>query len=220
MVRLILFDCDGTLVDSQHVIVETMNRAFRSHGQPPPSAENIRRIVGLTLEPAMAVLAPALRDEDHLTLAELYRQHFVALRQAGDVDEPMFDGAREVLDALSDRGILLGVATGKGMRGLKFVLEHHGLTNRFITLQTADSHPSKPHPSMVKQALRETGAAAEETWLIGDTSFDMQMASAAGVRPVGVAWGYHPVSALEAAGASVVLERFEQILDLVADEQA
>jgi phosphoglycolate phosphatase len=220
MVRLILFDCDGTLVDSQHVIVETMNRASRSHGQPPPSAENIRRIVGLTLEPAIAVLAPALRDEDHLTLAELYRQHFVALRQAGDVDEPMFDGAREVLDALSARGILLGVATGKGMRGLKFVLEHHGLTNRFITLQTADSHPSKPHPSMVKQALRETGAAAEETWLIGDTSFDMQMASAAGVRPVGVAWGYHPVSALEAAGASVVLDRFEQILDLVADEQA
>ncbi len=95
------------------------------------------------------------------------------------------------------------------------VLEHHGLKDRFVTLQTADFHPSKPHPSMIETAMRETGVTADVTWLIGDTSFDMEMAVAADVRPIGVSWGYHPTAALHDAGAGIVLDRFEQLLDLV-----
>jgi phosphoglycolate phosphatase len=217
MVRLILFDCDGTLVDSQHVIVETMNRAFLADGLQPPSAESVRRIVGLSLETAMATLHPGGAPADHVRLAEAYKEAFTELRLSGDFQEPMFDGARETLDRLAERDILLGVATDKSLRGLRLVLEHHGLRDHFVTLQTADFHPSKPHPAMVEAALRETGCAAEETWLIGDTSFDMEMAVAAGVRPIGVDWGYHPAEELRAAGAAALLESFPEVLTLLQD---
>ena len=215
MVSLILFDCDGTLVDSQHVIVETMNRTFRGKGLAPPTPEQTRSIVGLSLEKAMAVLAPDLQSIDHHDLAELYKEQFAKLRLAGDFSEPMFEGVIETLDKLKATGTVLGVATGKSLRGLRMVLEHHGIRDRFATLQTADFHPSKPHPSMVEKALEETGAAAEATLLVGDTTFDMEMAAAAGVRPIGVNWGYHPVADLTEAGAEIVLERFDQVLDLV-----
>jgi len=215
MVSLILFDCDGTLVDSQHVIVETMNRAFRAEGQTPPTADATRSIVGLSLEVAMAKLAPHLDDHDHRRLAETYKEQFATLRLTEDFSEPMFEGAMAVLDKLAAMDILLGVATGKSLRGLRMVLEHHRIKDRFVTLQTADFHPSKPHPSMVETALRETGVVADATWLIGDTSFDMEMAVAGGVRPIGVTWGYHRDEALREAGAEIVLERFEQLLELV-----
>jgi phosphoglycolate phosphatase len=215
MVSLILFDCDGTLVDSQYVIIETMNRTFRAEGFAPPAANATRSIVGLSLNVAMARLAPHLDDDDHHRLAEAYKDQFANLRLTEDFSEPMFEGAREVLDMLSAMDILMGVATGKSLRGLKMVLEHQQIRDRFVTLQTSDFHPSKPHPSMVETALRETGAAADATWLIGDTSFDMEMAIAAGVRPIGVTWGYHPADALREAGAEIVLERFEQLLELV-----
>lgn len=217
MVSLILFDCDGTLVDSQHVIVETMNRTFRGKGIAPPPPEATRAIVGLSLEKAMANLAPDLDGADHRDLAELYKEHFAKLRLAEDFSEPMFEGVIETLDRLAARDIPLGVATGKSLRGLRMVLEHHDIRGRFVTLQTADFHPSKPHPSMVEKALEETGAAAAETLLVGDTTFDMEMAASAGVRPIGVSWGYHPVSALKEAGAEIVLERFEQVLELTGD---
>ena len=217
MVDLILFDCDGTLVDSQHVIVETMNRTFRAAGLAPPTHEQTRSIVGLSLDIAMGALAPDRDAGDHARLAEVYKEQFANLRLAEDFSEPMFEGARQVLEQLAATGIPLGVATGKSLRGLRMVLEHHGLKDRFVTLQTADFHPSKPHPSMVETAMRETGAAPKGTWLIGDTSFDMEMAVAAGVRPIGVAWGYHPEAALQDAGAEIVLDRFEQLLDLVDD---
>lgn len=214
MVSLILFDCDGTLVDSQYVIIETMNRTFRAQGLAPPTPEQTRSIVGLSLEIAMAHLAPDLDGADHRGLAELYKERFAKLRLAEDFSEPMFEGVVETLDRLSSADVLLGVATGKSLRGLRMVLEHHGLRDRFVTLQTADFHPSKPHPSMIETALKETGAAADATLLVGDTTFDMEMAAAAGVRPIGVSWGYHPTSALNEAGAEIVLDRFEQVLDL------
>ncbi len=220
MVSLILFDCDGTLVDSQYVIVETMNRTFRAQGLAPPTAEQTRAIVGLSLENAMGILAPHLASADHRCLADLYKEHFAKLRLAEDFDEPMFEGASDTLERLSALDVMLGVATGKSLRGLRMVLEHHGLRDRFVTLQTADFHPSKPHPSMVEKAILETGASVEGTWLVGDTTFDMEMAVAAGVRPVGVSWGYHPEAALREAGAETVVDRFEHILDLVHAEAA
>jgi phosphoglycolate phosphatase len=131
-----------------------------------------------------------------------YKQAYMALRaQTGAAQSsPLYPGAREAIDHL--RGIpevVLGVATGKSRRGLDKLIEAHGLENVFVTQQVADFHPSKPHPSMLLQAMAETGIAAGDTVMIGDTSFDMDMAATAGVCGLGVGWGYHPVTALSAA---------------------
>ena len=149
-----------------------------------------------------------------ISLVASYRANWRLLRSQG-VLEPLFPRTREVLDMLGRNGHLLGVATGKSRSGLLEVLDHHGLTALFVSFQTADRHPSKPHPSMLEEAMRETGSAPAETLMVGDTSFDMEMARAAGARAIGVAWGYHPPELLEAAGAELVLGDFDQLLDFV-----
>jgi phosphoglycolate phosphatase len=211
MTRLIVFDCDGTLVDSQHVIIEAMGLAFAAEGLRPPPDEAVRAVVGLSLAVAIAQLLPEPEAADCLLLAERYQAAFHAIRQRPDFHEPLFEGAGEALGTLAQAGFTLAIATGKGIRGLTAVLEHHGLADLFSSLQTADQHPSKPHPAMVEAAMREAGSTPASTWLVGDTSYDILMARAAGVRPIGVAWGYHPVEALRAAGAAVILERFDQL---------
>jgi phosphoglycolate phosphatase len=217
MTALIVFDCDGTLVDSQRLIVEAARRTLIAHGLEPLAAGEIRTVIGLSLDLALAKLVP---DADAPTIASLvdtYRGAWRALRAQG-VREPLFPGAREVLATLDRRGHLLGIATGKSRPGLIDVLDHHGLTTLFVSLQTADRHPSKPHPGMLEAAMRETGSEPADTLMVGDTGFDMEMARAAGVRAIGVAWGYHPTALLEAAGAETILSGFEQLLDLVAED--
>lgn len=205
MNRLAVFDCDGTLVDSQANICRAMEECFSTAKLVPPSRDDIRRIVGLSLVPAIALLHPQGEAAEHEEMAEGYKRAFFAMRSNGALDpEPLFDGVRDAIDTLEAKGWLLGVATGKSDRGLRLLLEHHSLFDRFVTLQTADRHPSKPHPSMLELAMAEGGAAPATTVMIGDTSFDMEMARTAGVHAVGVAWGYHTSHELEAAGANHV----------------
>lgn len=212
MNRLALFDCDGTLVDSQASICLAMEHCFAGQKLEPPAREVIRRIVGLSLVEAIAQLLPDAEGDLHRHLAEDYKRAYFALRTAGQIeDEPLYDGIRETIETLDANGWLLGVATGKSDRGLIRVLEAHGLRGRFVTLQTADRHPSKPHPSMIETAIAEAGAAPETTVMIGDTSFDMAMAVAARAHPLGVAWGYHTPHDLHAAGAVRVVERASAI---------
>jgi phosphoglycolate phosphatase len=199
--RLALFDCDGTLVDSQHNICLCMEDAFTRAGLAPPPRAETRRVVGLSLLPAMQRLLPGGDHALQVQLAEDYKTAFQRLRGRGMIEEPLFDGIADALDALESDGWQLGVATGKSDRGLDLCLRHHGLRERFITLQTADRHPSKPHPSMIHQAMADAGSAPETTVMIGDTSFDILMAVAAGTRALGVDWGYHPAEELHAAGA-------------------
>lgn len=202
MNRLALFDCDGTLVDSQANICLAMEQAFVLHGLRPPERNAIRRIVGLNLVEAMRGLLPLVGDAQHRAMAEDYKQAFYTMRARGALaDEPLFDGMIAALDALAERGWLFGVATGKSDRGLAHVLSLHGIADRFVTLQSADRHPSKPHPSMIEQAMADAGASPATTVMIGDTSYDMLMARAAGTRALGVAWGYHPPEELRDAGA-------------------
>ncbi|MFL5336037.1 MAG: HAD-IA family hydrolase [Geminicoccaceae bacterium] len=217
--KLIVFDCDGTLVDSQATIVTCAQAAFRAAGLRVPSAEAIRRIVGLSLVEAMHELLPEAGPATAARVAEHYRDAFVAHRSGPDFHEPLFPGTRELLDDLLARNYVLGVATGKAMRGLLAVLEHHDLRAHFTTLQTADLHPSKPHPSMLLAAMAETGTPATSTMLLGDTSYDMLMARAAGALAVGVGWGNHPAAELTAAGAVRVLERFDQLHELLPPRQ-
>lgn len=207
MTRLAVFDCDGTILDSQAVIVRAMRTCFADAGLTPPEDAAVRRIVGLSLPQAMAVLLPRAGGALHHDLAERYKRAFHAMRGAGEIREPLFDGLVDALTALAADGWRLGVATGKSTRGLRLALTGHGLHDRFVTLQTADGHPSKPHPAMLHAAMAEAGARPDTTVMIGDTSYDMLMAKAAGVRAIGVAWGYHPVEELVDAGADAVAAR-------------
>lgn len=207
MNRLAVFDCDGTLVDSQANICRAMEACFAAHRLDPPERAAVRRIVGLSLIPAIARLLPEAEPAMHEAMAAEYKRAFFAMRSNGALDpEPLYDGIAETIEALDAAGWLLGVATGKSDRGLRLLLEHHGLHARFVTLQTADRHPSKPHPAMLEAAIAEAGAAPETSVMIGDTSFDMAMARAAGVHAVGVLWGYHTHEELRAAGAHHVTD--------------
>ena len=209
--RLAIFDCDGTLVDSQGNIYLAMEAAFAGAKLDAPSREATRRVVGLSLIEAMQQLLPEAEPDFHIDLAEAYKSAFFEMRQAGTVHEPLYDGVAETIHALDTGGWLLGVATGKSDRGLAAVLDTHALTDRFVTLHTADRHPSKPHPSMIDACIADAGAAPETTVMIGDTSFDMAMAKAAGVVAIGVSWGYHPPEELRAAGADMVLGQAGEI---------
>ncbi|MBO9714484.1 HAD-IA family hydrolase [Sphingomonas sp.] len=203
--RLAVFDCDGTLVDSQANICRAMEAAFAEAGFEPPERAAIRRIVGLSLVPAIARLLPEGDPALHEAMADSYKRAFFAMRSNGALDpEPLFDGIAETIAALDATGWLLGIATGKSDRGLIAILEHHGLRARFVTLQTADRHPSKPHPSMLEAAIAEAGATPDTTAMIGDTSFDIAMARATGAHAIGVAWGYHDPHELAEAGAAMI----------------
>lgn len=215
MNRLAIFDCDGTLFDSQHNICLAMERCFAAAGFPPPPREGTRNVVGLSLIEAMRALLPQGEPAQHHALADGYRTAFQAMRADGLADEPLYDGIAELIDRLEAGGWLLGIATGKSDRGVALALEHHGLAGRFITIQTADRHPSKPHPSMIEQALADTGADAAASLMIGDTTYDMAMARAAGLVAVGVGWGYHSPEALRQAGAHHVAGHPRDIVQLL-----
>jgi phosphoglycolate phosphatase len=217
MNRLAIFDCDGTLVDSGATIHAALAVSFEQNGLELPSAQACRRIIGLSLNEAMASLLPSLSPNQHAVLSEDYKRAFWELRAAGKVEEPLFDGVIELLDALEADGWLLAVATGKSDRGLKHCLESHDIHARFVSLQTADRHPSKPHPSMVEQAIADAGAAPETTIVVGDTSFDMAMAAAARAAPIGAGWGYHEAQELFDAGAIGVAEQPLDVLDLIRE---
>jgi len=220
-IRLAIFDCDGTLVDSHANICRAMEAAFAGVRVDPPSREAIRGIVGLSLVEAVAVLAPHADAGFHDTVAADYKAAFQRMRADGELDaEPLYDGLVDALDTLAEDGWVFGVATGKSDRGLAHVLAHHGLADRFVTLQTADRHPSKPHPSMIHAALEQAGADPHLAVMIGDTSYDMAMARAAGVRAVGVTWGYHDEALLHAAGAHAVVHRYANLAAAMAWEAA
>jgi phosphoglycolate phosphatase len=206
MNRLAVFDCDGTLVDGQADVCWAMDRAFARAGLAAPDPQAVRRIVGLSLPAAVRSLAPALSEAENLAVTEFYRSSFRARREEGLLDEPLYDGIAELLRDLHAGGWQLAVATGKSDRGLAACLATHGIADLFVSLQTADRHPSKPHPAMLEAALFEAGAQRHEAVMIGDTSFDMAMARSIGVTAIGVDWGYHHPSELLASGAARVVE--------------
>ncbi len=210
-VRLAVFDCDGTLVDSQYSIVAAMRTACAVHGLAEPSAESVRRVVGLHLFESIQTLLPAIGEESLLRIQASYIDAYRDLRARGEVRDPLFPGATAAIKAIEKAGWLMGVATGKSYRGLMATLERHNMTQSFVTLQTADSAAGKPHPEMLRNAMNETGAEPAGTVMIGDTTYDMGMARNAGTRAIGVAWGYHAAAELLAAGADRIVSGFEEL---------
>ena len=213
--RLAVFDCDGTLVDGQHEVCAAMESAFAQNGLTAPERHDIRRIVGLSLPHALRRLAPEASDTLNARLVAAYKEAFFEARQSGRLHEPLFDGVRELLAALDEGGWLLAVATGKSDRGLNACLATHGISDRFISLQTADRHPGKPDPAMLEAAMADAGTAPEDTVMIGDTTFDIAMGLNAGVRSLGVAWGYHESDELLACGAEAVARDVAHLQELL-----
>lgn len=210
--RLIVFDFDGTLVDSQRAILAAMGQAFAAHSLAGPAPEAVRRIVGLKLEIAVARLLPDPADDEMASrVADSYRNAYFTLRQRPDYDEPLFAGVHEGLQRLNLPQVRLGIATGKSRRGLLACLERHDIRKHFVTLQTAEDGPSKPHPEILRLAMAEVGVEPAETVLIGDTTYDMEMAGSAGVAAIGVAWGYHGTRELRGSGAERIVERFADL---------
>jgi phosphoglycolate phosphatase len=209
--RLAIFDLDGTLVDSRHNIARAVDEAAMAVGLPPPAREAIPRVIGLSLDEALARLFPTATAERLTALDQAYRACFVRYRTAQDYEEPLFDGVVAALADLETAGFALAIATGKARRGVDDILARHGLGGRFISIQTPETAPGKPHPGMVLQAMAEAGVDRDGTAMIGDTTFDMQMARAAGVRAIGVSWGNHAPEELTTAGAHRLIDRFSDL---------
>jgi phosphoglycolate phosphatase len=212
--KLILLDCDGTIVDSQHMIVAAMELAFAAAGLLPPPRAEILSVVGLSLMPAVTRLLP-IGTEAKIAeqIVDAYKQGFQTLRRDPANHEPLYPGAREAILALAGRDdVVLGVATGKSRRGVDVLFEREGLHPHFVTIQTADDHPSKPDPSMILRALTETSTTADACVMVGDTTYDMHMAAAAGVAALGVGWGYHDIPMLRAAGAESVVHNYDALI--------
>jgi phosphoglycolate phosphatase len=214
--KLFIFDCDGTIVDSQHVIVEGMDHAFGVNDMQAPTAAATRSIIGLSLPQAIEMLAPDISIERRDILVESYKDYVISQRESGSTQESLYDGAREVIEALSQQDdVLLGIATGKAYRGVLHMFDVCGWHDHFVTVQTADRAPSKPNPGMILQAMAQTGVGPDSTYMIGDTSYDMEMAVNAGVTGVGVTWGYHSYDILTGAGAHHMVDDYKALHTLL-----
>ncbi len=211
--KLVIFDVDGTLVDSQAHILGAMGRAFAGEGLACPSRDAILSIVGLSLPQAMARLLSGGEAAQLDRLVDGYRNSFAGLRSELEDASPLYPYTLETLTALRARDdVLLGIATGKSRRGVRHLLDSHDLHGAFVTIQTADTHPSKPNPSMLQEAILDAGVALCDAVMIGDTTFDMDMARNAGMTAIGVDWGYHPASDLVASGAQTVLHDYRELI--------
>jgi phosphoglycolate phosphatase len=212
--RLIIFDVDGTLVDSAGIILGAQYETFAHHGLVHPGREAGLGVIGLSLDLALGRLtgvdAPA--PELSVTYKRLFNQMRLDTANNPQWHEPLYDGAGETVAALNaTSGVTLGIATGKTRRGLDYIIDTFSWHDVFATLQTADDAPSKPDPGMVLNAMSATGHAPTATIMIGDSSFDMIMGKAAGVSTIGVSWGFQPEAALRAAGADHIVHSYDEL---------
>lgn len=209
--RLVVFDMDGTLIDSQHHIIASMTRSFERNGFAAPDPASVRAGVGLPLEVIIGSLLPDISPEQCARLAQDYRGDHRDRLDRGERHEPLMPGAREVVERLDAAGYLIALATGKGTRGARHALEVHGLIDRFVSIQTSDTAPGKPHPGMLTQAMNEAGVEASATIMVGDTVYDLQTARNASVASVAVTWGYHDRADLVSFGPGAVIDHFDDL---------
>jgi phosphoglycolate phosphatase len=204
---LLIFDWDGTLMDSAGVIVDSIQRACEDIGLPAPSERASRQIIGLGLMQALQTLLPDLPAEDYPRLVERYRHHYLGR----DAQIPLFAGVTDGIRALSESGFQLAVATGKSRVGLERALEASGLGAWFVATRCADQTHSKPHPAMVLELIDELGADPVRTLVIGDTSHDLLMAANAGVASLGVTYGAHEAGDLHPHAPLALMDSFAEV---------
>ena len=204
---LLVFDWDGTLIDSAPTIVACIQAACRDLGLPVPEDARASHVIGLGLQDALSYAVPGLPPEDYGAVVERYRRHFLAR----DPEIPLFPGARSMLAGLRDRGHVLAVATGKSRAGLTRALDNTALRPLFAASRCADQCASKPAPDMLCELMEELGTDAVNTLMIGDTVHDLQMAAHAGVQAVAVSHGAHPRADLVALAPLACLENIEEL---------
>jgi len=207
--ELVIFDWDGTLIDSSGLIVESVQAAIAATGLPERSDEAIRQIIGLGMGEAMAALYPDAAGEAQQRLAQYYRESFSRLMATQPA--PLFPGVRDLLERLDTAGYLLAIATGKSRSGLLRDLRASGVGQRFVASRTVDECGSKPSPAMVEALLAEFAIAPERALMVGDTVFDLQMARSAGVPAVGVTWGNHGRDQLQAAAPCRLVDSVDEL---------
>ncbi|WP_457582944.1 HAD-IA family hydrolase [Ensifer canadensis] len=213
--KLALFDCDGTLVDSGGLIHEVMARTFEAFELDRPEISATKGIIGLTLDIAIArLLGHEHVDDQALAMTAHYKAIFAGVRAEAGFQELLFPGIAEMMQTLSNRDeLLIGAVTGKSRRGLTHIAETHGFDRMFFVSRTADDCPSKPHPAMVTECCSDAGIDPSHTVVIGDAIYDMQMAKAAGAAAIGVAWGYAGVPDLVEAGADYIARTPADIIE-------
>ncbi|MGF6171928.1 HAD-IA family hydrolase [Ensifer sp. 4252] len=213
--KLALFDCDGTLVDSGGLIHEVMARTFEAFDLDRPELSATKGIIGLTLDIAIArLLGHEHVDDQALAMTAHYKASFAGVRGEAGFQELLFPGIAEMMQTLSGRDeLLIGAVTGKSRRGLTHIAATHGFDRTFFVSRTADDCPSKPHPAMVMECCSEAGIGPRDTVVIGDAIYDMQMAKAAGAAAIGVAWGYAGVPDLVKAGADYIARTPADIIE-------
>ncbi len=213
--RLVLFDCDGTLVDSVKLIHEVMARTFVDFGHARPDVSETKAIIGLTLDIAIARMQGKPHvDDEALAMTAHYKATYMGVRAEAGFQEPLFPGIAAMMARLErEDALLLGAVTGKSRRGLDLIRATHGFDSTFFVSRTADDCPSKPHPAMVTECCSEAGIDAARTVVIGDAIYDMQMAKAAGAAAIGVSWGYASVPELVDAGADHILRTPADLLE-------
>ena len=210
--RLIVFDCDGTLVDSQQTIITATETALGEFDFQAPPRRDILYAVGLPVDVALRRHAPDASDDQILNMLDIYRETYQHLVQQEDRGQVMFEGMREQIVELGQMDdTLLGIITMKSRRGLNRVVDAYDIRQYFQVLKSADDGPGKPAPDLMLDAMAETGVTAEQALMVGDTSFDIMMAKAAGARAVGVAWGYQTVDELEDSGADAIADTHEDL---------
>ena len=207
-VELVVFDWDGTLMDSAHKIVGCFKRAFVDFELPARADEDIRATIGLSVSDAVATLYPELEPSLRQRVRERYSDHWIQARQR-PVD--LFAGALDVLAALQEQGLMLAVATGKSASGLRRDLETTGLASVFHSTRCADQANSKPDPQMLLDIMSDLDTDADSTVMVGDTSFDLEMARRAGTRSIAVTYGVHRRSRLLEFGPSATLDAIDEL---------
>jgi phosphoglycolate phosphatase len=210
--ELVVFDWDGTLIDSAGAIVACIQAACRDLGVPVPDDERASHVIGLGLADALSYAVPSLPPSEYGRLAERYRVHFLER----DPTLPLFPGTRLMLEALRSRGHTLAIATGKSRAGLARALQTTGLAPLFDATRCADQCASKPAPEMLLELMAELDAVPERTLMIGDTSHDLQMAANAGVAGVAVSYGAHAGEALAALGPLALVHSTEELAEWLA----
>lgn len=211
MSKLVVWDVDGTLVDSRQTILNSMQSAFAAAGLPPLTYEVVRQVVGLGLMEGVGVLLPEAKLEVLEQVADGYKAAFGAkVRQPGYV-EPLYDGAAGTLDRLRAGGWKIAMATGKSRRGVETIIRMHGWADLFNSTHCADDGPGKPHPAMVLEAMKALGVGPEHTIVVGDTAHDMRMAKAAGAYAQGVSWGFHTAEEVIEGGADHIAHDFAEL---------
>ncbi len=212
---LFVFDFDGTLSDSAAFICDTMQQAFMACDIPPPPHFQIRHIIGITLNEAIATLMPSLNQADIIRISDHYKNIFQERRTQNLIHDDLFDGTLDILNAIKQSPHLAGIATGKSLRGLNIELDRHKIRDFFIGYQTSDTHPSKPHPAMLEAMMNQAGVMPHDTIMIGDTSYDMLMAKSAGTMAIGVSWGCHDSDMLKKSGADKIINHFSELKEFI-----